>query len=703
MKKFINPLLSTPYSWYTVDCKKTPFQYYPFHLLPNYNSNYQHFRDVKVPIKYKNYDPLSAAVPWRYCFRDDKRRAMRWLKTPEDMLTFYFRLIGVNPKPYIKLLDYPLSIVLPLFKKIKIFVHTHYDMLGLAGRYFVDFDTFSGIPPNYIRSGGDDPYKWLTELVPSQYSVQWWAEQFRETFAEAIQNLPSEFLTLEQFINSPWLWVTNGATKFSKLFLGDELVRTKLGAASSLTAGEKLTLAKRAVLGYDDQGITVFPKFDEASFKTRLIANVQLGGYWLAAYIRYLIEACVGDKPKFAKLMPSFYDKISLIELLRKGELVLPLDESAYDYHVTRESWLGFFVFLNETFPDNAGVKAFEQYFHSAHWIYDTKKDRWLKGMPSGLALTSILNSWMNYIKQRTIVPGVINWACGDDVLSVPYTTVTLDEVEKEYAKFGSEANASKNWSSYRFGEYLRVLYGPRGTTGYPARIFGTLLYAYDLSFRTPIDKLNENAALWKNFYDRLGLPMDENTVARDLSWSISNRVPGFSIQRAKEWLHSPRVLGGFGKLPYNNLAFTWQFEDKKVKNYTGNLIRLPPVIEQWGRCHLIVTEEQIQNDVSLFLGQPYSLPPITSEEEWVQRLNREDVPDKGPFTSLVLDPIPLPVVDFVSIANMSQIATTFSYNSYPNLHGSWRTINSRLVNLSLKLVEFVADYMDQHKIDMFV
>lgn len=654
---------------------------------------------VKIPFKYDR-DEETSDAPWISTFQGS-RRAMRWLKTPSDMISQYAYWVGFDPKSLICLLDYPLSIILPLFKKIKIWCHHHYDSLGAAVRYFVDLDSLSGIPPMSLRTSGDDPYKWLTELVSSEYGVDFWYNSFLQTFCDLAQKLPKRILNLYEFTISRWMWVTSGATKFSKLMLNDETVKTKFGAAVSLSDDELWQLVLDAIQG--KQPIGVFVKGDEASFKRRLIANVPLGGYIIAAYIRYLIESYLGKMPNFEKLSPSFQDRIDVITLLRQHRICYPLDESAYDYHVTRESWLGFIKFMKYAFPDNEGVIFFEKYFDVAVWQFEGEEGRWLKGMPSGLALTTMVNSWMNYIKQRTIVNSEIHWACGDDVLTFPYDqTITLEDIEKEYAKFGSSANASKNWSSYHFGEYLKTIYGETGTSGYPCRIYGSLLYTQDLSFRRPDEKLFELVDLWKQLFDRLGIPMDEKMVCRDLASAISTKVSGFKISVAREWLHAPKIHGGFGKLPYNNKTFTWELEETRISNYQLSRYRLPRVVDYYGKVTLHIGTYKLKGH-TFRTGPAYALPPIETEEEWIARLNREDLPDRGPYTSMVLDIIPLPVIDFVSVANMSMFAKENQYNIYPNLYGSWNSISSHLINASLNLVNYVASLMTTHSLSILV
>lgn len=692
--KYILPLLQKQYNIKYFDVAHNTFINFE-----DIQKDQKNIFKVKIPIKYERDINVSDA-PWISTFQG-YRRAMRWLKTPEEMIAQYASWVGFDPQSLQSLLLYPLSIVLPLFKKIKIWCHTHYDVYGAGVRYFVDLDSISGIPPQSLRTLGDDPYKWLTELVASEYDENFWFESFLQTFCDLVRVNPRKLLTLKEFTLSRWMWVTAGATKFSKLMLNDEVIKTKFGAAVSLSDSELWQLVLDAIAG--KQPIGVFVKGDEASFKRRLIANVPLGGYIIAAYIRYLIESFLGKMPGFEKLSPSFQDKLDVINLLRQKRLCLPLDESAYDYHVTRESWLGFIKFLKYAFPDNEGVLFFEKYFEVAIWQFDGKEGRWLKGMPSGLALTTMVNSWMNYIKQKTIVNSNIHWACGDDVLTFPYEqNVTLKDIEEAYQKFGSEANASKNWSSYKFGEYLKTIYGTQGTSGYPARIFGSLLYTQDLSFRRPDEKLFELSDLWKQLFDRLGLPMDEKMVARDLASAVSIRVKGFKTSVALTWMHSPKIHGGLGKLPYNNKTFTWEIENKKISTYELSRYRLPRVVEYYGQVSLHIGTYQLKTS-SFKTGPSYALPPIESEEEWVKRLNREDLPDRGPFTSMVLDIIPLPIIDFVSVANMSMFATEFEYNVYPNLSGKWNSISSKLINASLNLANFVLSTLEDCHIPILV
>lgn len=639
-------------------------------------------------------------VPWEETW-SGVRRALRFLVTPEDMIREYCRWAEIDPNALVPLLRYPTNLVIPFFSALKTDLLRNTDRLPDTFRFWIDIVYLSGYPKMDDRETTDDPFAWLSSDVPSQYTAVWWENAFAKTFGESVIRTPIKLLSFEEFAIRRWLWSTEGATSFTHLMLNNEAVKTKFAAAVSLSDEELFDLIK---FKRDRDSIRIFIKPDEAGYKRRLIANVPLGAYINASYIRYLLEAFVGADPKFMQLEVSPEEGFNVCELLRERRMAMPLDESAYDYHVSRESWLGFISFLRRHFPGNSGVDYFAEYFHSADWVDPLSKDsgKWTSGMPSGLALTSFLNSWMNYIKQQEITPGELAWAAGDDVLTFPYSRRSLVEIESEYEKFGSSVNAMKNWQSWSWAEYLKVLYFSSGSTGYPARIFGTLLWAGAQRTFLPADRLPELAELFKQFFDRLGLRMTrpdiERYIAADLSRAVSQKVEGFSTQRALEWLHAPRAYGGFGCLPYNDIVFDWVTTVRSRSNYVGAIIRLPPVLSFNTEVELRVRREPWV-ERTFYTGPPLILPPIEDLSQWESRVNLDDIPVRGKYATAALDVIPLPTIDLVSTRNVASFASSWGFNVYPNLRGTTSRIPSRLVSASLVLARQVADWMTQRRV----
>lgn len=640
------------------------------------------------------------------------RRALQFLKTPRDMVAYYFHNLLGLPRSFTffeDLVDWPCNIVIPFFKKMQITMHDMANSLPPGFKNFIDLPNLAGYPPMAYRAMTDDPVQWLTQPQgENSYTAEWWEHAIFRVLVSQMKGEARRVLSLEQFALSRWMWVSAGATKFSHLELDSQVVKTKFAAAVSLSDREILDLVRhsRADSYAPESDIGIFIKPDEPGYKRRLIANVPLGPYIVAAYVRYLIEDACGSPPPFATLSPSLPEMYRVIHQLQFGVTLVPLDESAYDYHVPREAWLGFFSALKRLWPHNEGVEVLESYFSRAVWQFEGQRGRWVKGMPSGLALTTLVNTLFNYIKQTAILPdSTLHYACGDDALLAYQRPVNLEEVAAAYAKFGAEVNAKKNWQSHTYSEYLKGFYTREGRCGYPARLFGTLLWAQSIHTWAPADRLSELAELWKQLYDRLLISMDVDVVCRDLARAVSKRVAGFTLEKAKLWLHAPRVHGGFGRLPNNNLIFEWHLDVEKISFFKGAKVRLPPMKRLQVRqdCPLTIRRFTLKRGVQLRVGPPFRLPKITNLEQWQRRLLREDYPKFGPFSDLALGCIPLPVVDGISTACMSLAASYFGFNSYPLLGGSWDTVSSRMVLSSRLLVESLSKWMSARSLHYLV
>lgn len=623
------------------------------------------------------------------------RRALRHLKTPEDIMNFYISRAQLTSRLLV-LLDTPASQVIPFLSGMKTFLHNNADFLK-DFRFYMDLGNLAGYPAMADRELSDDPVKWLSTPSVSQYDQNWWADAFFQTYSS---NATSGFrprgggplLTYDQYVLNRWMWSTNGATKYGKATLDGERVKTKFSAALSISDAELLEHAYLKKV--EEFEIGVFIKPDEMGFKRRLIANVSLGPYIMASYIRYVIEHYVTDSPLFLKLKVLPDDKVDVIKLINNRYLMLPLDESAYDYHVSRESWLGFIEFLKRVFPDMPTTNLFEFFFNHAFWRFGELQDKWLSGMPSGLALTSFLNSWMNYIKQTQITPGYLAWAAGDDVCTAPFDPKSLEQLAREYAEFGSSLNATKNWYSSKYTEYLKTIYHSTGSTGYPARIYASLIWAGVERTFLPSDRLPELSELFKQFFDRLGQPFDDELVAQDLARSVSHKVQGFNKLAAKRWLHSPKAYGGFGLLPYNDTVFEWEVNILRKKRWENVLITIPEINFYGSNVVLKTYNRKIALGKRFYYGEPLRLPMVSSLSEWEARLNGDDNPVKGRFKNMAQDVIPLPTVNGISTSNMSAFAERFNLYVYPQLRGDTQSVIDRLIVASLALLAHVETFM---------
>lgn len=636
-------------------------------------------------------------------FRDTfhgTRRCLNFLKTPEDIFKYYFQMCKiVPPNSIFDLLNTSIQKVIPFFSMLKSYIHTHIDSLPPISYCYSELDTIAGYPVTQHRALPEDPRDWLTNVVNDLHDSNWWGQEIYSLLLKNVKQSNNPLMRFIDFLKSPWLWVTSGAASQSRLLLDEVPVRTKLGAALSLNTDQLLGCVMHS-LNPESVNLDIFVKADERGFKRRLIANMDLGSYLIAAYIRYLIEWLDGPVPHWMTATTNPKRDLEVISLLRLHKRSMPLDESKFDHHVSHAAWQGFLLALDSIFPQNIGVELFTCLFKNTRYKYENRKDKWWSGMPSGLAITSLANTLFNYIKQQAI-SSPIHFALGDDALLFPEPGYTLKQISEYYTTFGAEVNVTKNWESTHYAEFLHFLYSTNARVGIPARIYGSLIYGLQFKDVTPLQRINELTQLFKDFYDRAVLPFDHELVAADLARAVSKRWAGFSTQVAKTWLHIPKALNGFGFLPYVPKQFTVKTETARKLRYSGSLYTLKdqilPLKTTWSIDNIRLTSSKFRR------GAKLRIEPPTTMQEWVDRINFSS----KQYTPIELqygqETIPLPELDYVSTSRMSQFATMWRYNAYPNITGSKRAQDTRFIEGSLLLAQQVRSWLAQNTIFVYV
>lgn len=648
-----------------------------------------------------NIDSNYADISFQETFHGS-RRCLQFLRTPEQIFKYYFTITQIAmPNSVNSWLSSSLQIVIPFFSHIKRYIHTNIDFLPPISYCYSELDTIPGYPLEEHRTLSDDPKLWLEKDVLDLHSPEWWEENITITLLKSKQQpktlIPYSFY---EFLSRPWLWITDGASSVSKLFLNGEKVKTKFGAAVSLTPQELLFCVYHA-LNPKTYNIDIFIKQDERGYKRRLIANMDLGSYLVAAYVRYLLEWLDGPIPDWMTATTTANLDLKVIKMLRNGKRSIPLDESQFDHHLSRHAWLGFLKSLDFIFPNNFGIHLFHVLFQNSKFFDRTTNTHglWLKGMPSGLAITSIGNTLFNYVKQNAI-SSPIHFALGDDVLLFSEKG-TLQEISDYYNTFGAEVNAKKNWTSTQYAEFLHFLYSSHARVGLPARIYGSLMYGLQFKDTSPLQRLNELTQLFKDFYDRACLPFDFELVAADLSRAVSHRWARFSKAVAKTWLHIPKALNGFGFLPYVPLGFKIRDKTFSRKYYSNALIELPSVVEVTDSDYTIYPFKL--TGASYKLGNTLKLPEIQSMKEWEDRLNLRHPVYSPTMLKWAGETIPLPEINYVSSSRMSNFASMWKFNAFPNLRGNAITRTSRFIKASLMLATEVGSWLSKNSIYVYV
>lgn len=411
------------------------------------------------------------------------------------------------------------------------------------------------------------------------------------------------------------------------------------------------------------------------------------------------MELDQGIRPRWITYHTSLAQEAEVIRLLKMGNRAIPLDETAFDQHVSRAAWLGFSSALKKRFGMLDGLIAFDEYFANVRWHHGDECGQWTTGMPSGTALTAMCNTLFNQVKQRAI-ESPLHLALGDDALLFN-DTWSLQVVSDYYESFGSEINPRKNWTSRKYAEFLRFVYSAEGRFSYSARIYGTLMWALDVRSNSPIETLFDLMDIFCHFYNRSGLNMNESLVCGDLSRAVSRTIPGFSAGVAKLWVHCPRARGGFGLLPYNKYHFSFYSRVLEKREYKNSLFHLPSV-EVRGGYRFSVSVAKLCND-SFVYGQPLHLKRVETMEQWADRLNGRGLPVPIGKLGEAVNVIPLPVLPFVGDAEMAKFAARWNFYAWPNMHGKAAAVASRLVLASLVLARRVGVYMGVHGLTSLV
>lgn len=647
-----------------------------------------------------NYSTDYTDIPFGEAFHG-ARRCLQFLQTPTQIFEYYFTMCQITkPNCIYQILKSSLQIVIPFFSHIKAFIHNHIDHLPPISYCYSELDTIAGYPLQENRSLTDDPHQWLSQDVVDEHSPQWWANNISTLLLRSQVPKRDMLLSFFDYLNSPWLWVTDGASSVSKLLLNGEKVRSKFAAALSLTPTELLGCVLHS-LNPKVTNIDIFIKQDERGFKRRLIANMDLGSYLVAAYIRYLIEWLDGPVPNWMTATTNPNKDRYVMELLKLKKKAMPLDESQFDHHLSRNAWLGLLKSLDFIFPNNFGVHLFHVLFQNSLFFDRVTNSRgpWIKGMPSGLAITSLGNTLFNYVKQQAILSPV-HFALGDDVL-VFSDGYTLPQIANYYKTFGAEVNVKKNWESTHYAEYLHFLYSAHGRVGLPARIYGSLMYGLQFKDVTPLQRLNELSQLFKDFYDRAVLPFDFQLVSKDLSRAVSRRWAGFGAQQALTWLHIPKALNGYGFIPYVNKQLKVTNTNITREKYTNALIPIPDKVtvqeSQWSILPFKLNEAQFRT------GNIYHLPPIESMEDWIARLNFDIPGIPKTVQEYATEVIPLPELPYISVSRMSAFAAQWQYNAFPNISGSKLSRTTRFIKASLALADQVVSWLQRYSIFVYV
>jgi len=181
-------------------------------------------------------------------------------------------------------------------------------------------------------------------------------------------------------------------------------------------------------------------------------------------------------------------------------------------------------------------------------------------GVLSGWRWTALLDTIINIATFRLVEELVNNFvklrpieylAQGDD------GAIKLDSLEyvnyflEAYSYLGFKVNPQKNYYSKTRDEFLRRCIEPDLVTGYPARAITAIVFEKRDVAGEEVDnqsRLFQVMSAWHKLANRL---RKDFVFIEHLAVEHLCKAASITKEQARDWIHTPRVLGGAGMRPY--------------------------------------------------------------------------------------------------------------------------------------------------------
>lgn len=246
----------------------------------------------------------------------------------------------------------------------------------------------------------------------------------------------------------------------------------------------------------------------------------------------------------------------------------VPIDQSAFDHHVTKKMVL---IIIEEIYEliKSRGKNIEELLAVMETIIYDIENTRveysskdgstrywdYQSGVLSGWQWTALIDTLANIAEFRIMIDlmadngikaNVLLFnAQGDDDLVKMETPASCLALISAYNMCGFEVHPRKTFISSKHNEYLRKYSNMNEINGYPARMVTKLLWLYpgDSLPYSASEKLSTTLSKWKSFNERM-----KGTMTSLLKYVNSEynamKIP---VALVKEYLTTSQVYGGSG------------------------------------------------------------------------------------------------------------------------------------------------------------
>lgn len=420
----------------------------------------------------------------------------------------------------------------------------------------VDWGGLVGYPSVKDRTYKDDVAKWLIKPGLAMELKDSYLDRLIDRVLGEVVNKPWPKFT--DWLYKRWTWVTDGASKYSTIEVEGERMKTKLGAALSLSDKELYQAVSKEAIMRD--GLRAFVKPDEPGIKGRYIINAPFGLFVKWKYILDYLIACTPLKsPLLAQFRTAQERILTIMTSIASGVQHIPVDVESFDYNIHKRLWDVLHRYLKRKLPDTMQwlVLELSEYVGTLP-VFDQNGKLigvWKKGMPSGLFITMFMDSVWNLMAQfhvAEVLPDIIpGFAQGDDGDLEEEKDVDMELVKDAYLDIGMFVHPGKNWKTQGVTEFLKTIITKSEVFQYPMRAIRSLLWAFpDFRNNTIAAKLQTLAVVWKEVIDRVGYSKFlYDSMIKDIHAGVLDKLK-WSQQKVKLWLHGLPALGGFGLVP---------------------------------------------------------------------------------------------------------------------------------------------------------
>lgn len=506
--------------------------------------------------------------------------------------------------------------------------------------------------------------KWVNEEFKPQYkgSEIRFNELFREKVRKVLRsgsrdNIPID-LTPEDFVNNIPLVGTTGSAydvdgKVMQYEIGDKVLKgrkNKYAKALYYTVKQKVDklLGRKKGMARVSVKMEFFPK-------VRTIINA---GFQETIKMRY-IDTWLQPFLRGSKLSTLWQTKEDLYNMWvsmanELGKWSVPIDQSAFDYHVSREMVMIMIDEIKELIVEFGRGSQKEKMIEvietlkytvsttEVEYTYMGKRytTTWKNGVLSGWQWTAMFDTIANIaegmmakelVEEETSIKikEVVFNAQGDDQLMVVETVREAVAYWAAFSTMGFEINLKKNFFSTRHNEYLRKYSVKNEVNGYAARMVNAMLWVYpgDVEVTKQLEKVTSMKDNWVKFAQRMKMGWKDikKLFIRDASRAKINKELLTSL------VSGDPINGGFGmEKPYNNkkidvikgqyVGITGARNDEGYKQFKNQFgFGQESELDKWTESVVAPFEKQKVQGIAVEIKQPDEV--VIKEAQYIKEV----------------------------------------------------------------------------------